>query len=80
LSALSVKRLWNNETLKDIKNLQKIFANNPHLFVQDFQGIIAEDGQLYQARLVVLSMLLHLQYRWIDSLTLITTPINQVDL
>jgi hypothetical protein len=37
----------NNETLKDIKNLQKIFANNPHLFVQDFQGIIAEDGQLY---------------------------------
>jgi hypothetical protein len=31
------------------QNLQKIFANNPHLFVQDFQGIIAEDGQLYMS-------------------------------
>jgi hypothetical protein len=27
--------------------LQKIFANNPHLFVQDFQGVVSEDGQLY---------------------------------
>jgi hypothetical protein len=37
----------NNQTLKDVKNLQKIFANNPHLFVQDFQGVVSEDGQLY---------------------------------
>ncbi|VVH54836.1 hypothetical protein BSPCLSOX_345, partial [uncultured Gammaproteobacteria bacterium] len=37
----------NNQTLKDIKHLQKIFAKNPNLFVQDFQGLVAEDGQLY---------------------------------
>jgi hypothetical protein len=28
-------------------NLQKIFANNAALVVADFQGLIAEDGQLY---------------------------------
>jgi hypothetical protein len=26
----------NNQTLKDVKHLQKIFAKNPNLFVQDF--------------------------------------------
>ncbi|VVH51237.1 hypothetical protein BPUTSESOX_627, partial [uncultured Gammaproteobacteria bacterium] len=37
----------NNQTLKDVKRLQKIFTKNPNLFVADFQGLVAEDGQLY---------------------------------
>ncbi|MBA5249218.1 MAG: hypothetical protein FE834_06775, partial [Gammaproteobacteria bacterium] len=37
----------NDQTLKDIKHLQKVFAQNPGLDVADFQGLIAEDGQLY---------------------------------
>jgi filamentous hemagglutinin family protein len=39
--------LRNDQTLRDIKNLQKIFASNDNLSVSDFQGLIAEDGQLY---------------------------------
>jgi hypothetical protein len=53
LSVLSVKRLWcfkifclsNNQTLEEITRLQKIFTKNPNLYVLDFQGLIAEDGQ-----------------------------------
>ncbi|WP_143243121.1 C80 family cysteine peptidase, partial [Bathymodiolus azoricus thioautotrophic gill symbiont] len=37
----------NDQTLRDIKNLQKIFALNNNLSVSDFQGLVAEDGQLY---------------------------------
>jgi hypothetical protein len=37
----------NNQTLEDIKHLQKIFMKNPYLFVSDFQGLVAGDGQLY---------------------------------
>ncbi|MBA5249084.1 MAG: hypothetical protein FE834_06065, partial [Gammaproteobacteria bacterium] len=43
----SVLNNSNNQTLKDIKHLQKIFAQNPNLNVSDFQGLVAEDGQLY---------------------------------
>jgi filamentous hemagglutinin family protein len=37
----------NDQTLRDIKNLQKIFTSNNNLSVSDFQGLVAEDGQLY---------------------------------
>ncbi|MBA5249079.1 MAG: hypothetical protein FE834_06040, partial [Gammaproteobacteria bacterium] len=37
----------NDHTLKDIKHLQTVFAKNPDLSVTDFQGLIAEDGQVY---------------------------------
>jgi hypothetical protein len=37
----------NNQTLEEITRLQKIFTKNPNLYVLDFQGLIAEDGQLY---------------------------------
>jgi hypothetical protein len=37
----------NNQTLEDLKRLQKIFSKNPNLCVWDLQGLVAEDGQLY---------------------------------
>jgi hypothetical protein len=37
----------NNQTLEDLKHLQKIFSKNPNLCVWDLQGLVAEDGQLY---------------------------------
>jgi hypothetical protein len=36
----------NNQTLEDLKRLQKIFSKNPNLCVWDLQGLVAEDGQL----------------------------------
>ncbi|MBA5249988.1 MAG: hypothetical protein FE834_10775, partial [Gammaproteobacteria bacterium] len=37
----------NGRTLQDIQHLQKIFVQNPSFAVSDFQGLVAEDGQLY---------------------------------
>jgi hypothetical protein len=46
-SLLKILDSSNNQTLADIQHLQKIFAKNAALVVADFQGLIAEDGQLY---------------------------------
>ncbi|CAB5496063.1 C80 family cysteine peptidase, partial [Bathymodiolus thermophilus thioautotrophic gill symbiont] len=45
--SLKVLSNSNNQTLKDIKHLQKIFEKNPNLSVSDLQGVVAEDGQFY---------------------------------
>jgi hypothetical protein len=55
-----ILNISNDKTLIDIKHLQKIFAKKPHLSVLDFQGVIAEDGQLYV----------------IDPMDIIMSPIN----
>ncbi|CAB5507190.1 hypothetical protein AZO1586R_2278, partial [Bathymodiolus azoricus thioautotrophic gill symbiont] len=46
-SLLKILNNSSNQTLEDIQHLQKIFAKNATLSISDFQGLIAEDGQLY---------------------------------